>query len=295
MSAMRPMYDSAYGTDALDEITAAQLLPDDQSRGSAAEVTLIDLRDVYAPEARLKWQLLKSYIEMAFPTHSKPKLEAAGWKHYTEAVRNNWEELNQLMAKGASFLAVAENVTALTAGNNMPAGFVADFSASREGFDAQYLSFMNLRLGQPAGTVDKIGANNAIYRKAIRLSKDAPLALANKPERYNKLVFAQVLAAVSGGGGGSGFEQVYTIAAGANLTVNEFLLVEGVTLEFTLMTDATPVLVCRNVLSGCGGDGKLLIYNTVVQAVGLELPGNDNQLVMTNTTAVEVMVKVKVL
>lgn len=293
MAALRPLYTVGYGTAALAEVTAAQVLPDDQARGSAAEVALIDLRNVYAPEGRLKWQMLKAYVEFAFPDHVKPKLEEAGWRHYEEAVRNNWEEMSQLMAKGSAFLADAGHVAALTADDNMPAGFVASFEASKAGFDAQYLLFMNRSLGQPVGTVDKIAANNAIYRKVMRLSKDAPLALANLPERYNKLVFARVLAVVDGGGGDTGYDVTHTVEAGSNLVVPGFELEEGMVFRLNVLTEGGSVTVCRNVATGCEVSGIAVVFGVQAEVPLGDLVGMDNQLVLTNLSATPTQVRVR--
>lgn len=293
LAGLRPLYTLAYGTAALAEVTAAQILPDDQARGSGAEVALLDLRNVYAPDGRLKWQMLKAYIEFAFPAHVKPKLEEAGWRHYDEAVRNNWEEMSQLMAKGSAFLADAGNVAGLTADDNMPPGFVAVFEAAKAGFDAQYLLFMNRSLGQPGGTVDKIAANNAIFRKAMRLSKDAPLALANLPERYNKLVFARVLAAVDSGAGDTGYDVTHPVDAGSNKVVQDIVLVEGMIFKIDVLTEGGSVTVCRNVATGCEVSGIAVAFGAPVEILLGDLVGMDNQLVMTNISATPVQVRVR--
>lgn len=189
MSALKPRYVEAFGLAMLEEINAAQALPDLQARGAASEVAGMELRNVYAVDARRKWQMLKGYIEGAYGNHVKPMLEDAGWGHYGEALKNNWEELGELMVRGAVFLADAGKVADLMAGDNMPGSFVGVFGAAKDGFDAQYLLFMGLLSGQPMGTVEKLEANNALFRKTMRLSKDAPLALPGEPSRYHGMVY----------------------------------------------------------------------------------------------------------
>lgn len=200
----------------------------------------------------------------------------------------------ELMAKGASFLADADHVTQLTAGNNMPAGFVATFTTAKDGYDTQPMLYLNKATGQPVGTVTKIAANNAIYRKVMRLSKDAPLALAGLPSRYNQLAFAQLEAMVVGGNAPK-FSKEYTVAAGSNLTLNEFVLTETMQLGVTLNTDVGPVYLCRNLLAGCAGAGRVLTFEQQLDVMAMELDGLDPHAMLTNTTAVDVVVLVKVL
>lgn len=206
--AFKPKYTVLYGTNALAAVTTAQLIPDSQARGSAAEVAKINLTNNYGPAALLKWQILKSYIEEAYPNHSKPKLEEAGSKFYGLASNQNWEKLIQMMASGLTFLADAGNLADLGANLNMPAGFPASFAASKTAFDTEYDVFMGKQSGGKEGTVDKIAANNAVYQTAIRLSKDSPLVFPKAPETAGRMIFAEILRLVDGnvGGGTLNFE-----------------------------------------------------------------------------------------
>lgn len=64
----------------------------------------------------------------------------------------------------------------------------------------------------------------------------------------------------------------------------------------TQLTDAgSGVFICRNLMDGCARDGKLLIFDQLLSGMAMDLPGADNYIVLTNTTAMEVQVRIKVL
>src|SRR5690348_4416582 len=88
-TAYKAKYIAAFITAKKAAITAAQALPDDQVRGTAAEVArvqLIPLNDT----CLLDFQKLKGYIEDGFPKAEwKARFEAAGQTYYDKASQNN--------------------------------------------------------------------------------------------------------------------------------------------------------------------------------------------------------------
>jgi hypothetical protein len=86
------------------------------------------------------------------------------------------------------------NVTALTAGNNMPAAFVATQKTASDNFDAQYANF-KLAEETSVETANKIKANNLMLSKQVlSMLKDAQVIFMNEPDILTKFVFQNLLA-----------------------------------------------------------------------------------------------------
>lgn len=293
MTAFKLRYTALYGTEALEEIDNAQALPDDQARGADSEAARISLVETYGPDALWRWQMLKAYIEDAYGNLSKPYLEAAGWGYYSLGSNRNWEKLGEMMAAGAAFLADEDKVAVLTANENMPPEFVAVFGASKTAFDTEYDLFMGRRSNQPVGTVNKIEANNEIYKKGIQLSKDAQLAFKNAPKVAATMNFSNILRLVDGQVTGGGYDEVHTVDAGSNKVVQDIVLVEGMIFKIDVQTEGGTVTVCRNVATGCEVSGVAVAYGAPVDIPLGDLVGMDNQLVMTNLSATPLQVRVR--
>lgn len=88
----------------------------------------------------------------------------------------------------------------------------------------------------------------------------------------------------------------FTVAAGSNYTVNDVLLTATGTVIGRLNTAVPPgsVFMCKNLLAGCGVDGKPLEFENDLTMTVADLPGPDSTLVITNTSATDVEVTVKI-
>lgn len=199
-SAFNTLYDAAYGTSALAEVDAAVNLPGFQERDEAGETFHIQLTVAHA-KAIYKWKSLRSYIKHAFPPElQKPKIESAGYDHFTQAANQNWAETQSLLVAGQHFL--DNNTAELTAGG-MPATFAAEYATTSSDFLTLYDQFTDAEQDAQEATDLKIRANNAIYKKLIMMFEDAQIIFEREPSKRERFVFAQIYAMITKPGGGT--------------------------------------------------------------------------------------------
>ena len=193
----KALYTVAFKTAALAAIASAKALPDDDARSGASELMRIDL--VAMGNVCLQnFQFLKGYIDTAFPVPAVQKVQyvIAGQNNYRDASRGDWESMIALNTNAKNYLAVAANVTALTAGNNMPPAFVATLKTASDNFDAQYASF-KLADETSVETANKIKSNNIVFHAGMAMLNDGQKIFMNEPEILTKFVFTNLLALIN--------------------------------------------------------------------------------------------------
>lgn len=238
------IYTAAYGTDAIAEVDAALNLPGFQERDEAQETFHIQMTEAHAV-AILKWKTLRSYIKHAFPPElQKPKIESAGYDHYTKAANKNWAETQLLMNAGQHF--IDNNTAELTTGG-MPATFAAEYATATSDFLTLYDRFTDAEQDSQEATDTKINANNAIYSKLISMFEDAQIIFENDPSKRERFVFAQVYAMITRPGGGSSVSNTEVLISGKVTALGTGQPVqdasvnttpEGTTTTFSAVTDA---------------------------------------------------------
>jgi hypothetical protein len=193
----KALYTLPFKTAALAAITAAKAMPDDDARSGASELLHIGLVEM-GNICLQSFQFLKGYIDTAYTSLSVRKVQyvVAGLNNYRDASRGDWESMVSLNTNAKNYLTVLANVTALTAGNNMPAGFVATHKTASDNFDAQYTSF-KLAEETSVETANKIKANNVIYHAGMLMLSDGQKIFMNEPEILTKFVFANLLALIN--------------------------------------------------------------------------------------------------
>ncbi len=226
LALVKPKYDLPYFNNLTAEIAAAEALPDADYRQAGVTAARIDC-EKKATQCLNMWQQLKGYIEDC-TDFSGPMLavalQAAGAAKYSEASGFDWESVSALMASGKLF--IADNTTALTAGNNMPAGFSADFDNVYTTFQNTLQGFQDQEEAARLDTEQKINGNNALYDKIIQLCKDGQRAFRNDEALREQFVWEKVLYIIHGAGiaglRGSVTNQADgTAIAGATITVVE--------------------------------------------------------------------------
>lgn len=257
-TAYKAFYTLAFKTSALSAIASAKALPDDDARSGASELLHIDL--VAMGNVCLQnFQFLKGYIDTAFPVPAVQKVQyvIAGQNNYRDASRGDWESMVSLNTNAKNYLAVAANVTALTAGNNMPPAFVATLKTASDNFDAQYASF-KLAEETSVETANKIKANNIIFHAGMAMLNDGQKIFMNEPEILTKFVFKNL------------FDLINPPVAGIKGNIKEAVTNAVITnATLTAMRDGEPA---ENVPVDVNGDfGKQLAegdYTITVGAVG---------------------------
>lgn len=189
----KALYTLAFKTAALTAITAAKAMPDDDARSGASELLHIGLVNM-GNICTMNFQFLKGYIDTAYPDPQVQKVQyvIAGQNYYRDASRGDWESMVLLNTSAKNYLALAANVTALTAGSNMPAGFVVTQKTGSDNFDAQYNSF-KLAEETSVETANKIKANNVIFHAGMAMLNDGQKIFMNEPEILTKFVFGNLL------------------------------------------------------------------------------------------------------
>ena len=199
-TAYKSNYNSAYFTARINELKAAAALPEFMVRNDVTE-SLREQLKVKAYECINKWKGLRGYIIDAFAENlQKSKLEAAGSMHYKKASELNWENLSSLMGKGLDF--ITNNLTALTANNNMPAAFQTEFSQLITETTAIYFQFQEATNTDKQSTYVKLEAENDSYKKLMKMLKDAQYIFRNEPGNREQFVYTTVLKSVSGASNG---------------------------------------------------------------------------------------------
>ncbi len=193
----KAFYTLAYKTAALAAIDAAQELPDNDARKGTSEILRLGVVDL-GKACLQNFQFLKGYIDSAFPTMAVQKIQyvMAGQNNYRDAARGDWESMEAMNSSAKNYLALAANVTALTAGDNMPAAFVATVQAASDAFDAQYDSF-KLAEQTSVETANKVKANNAIFKTGMTMLSDAQKIFMNEPEILTKFIFQNILGLIN--------------------------------------------------------------------------------------------------
>ena len=196
-TAFKALYTLPFKTSALSAIASAKALPDDDARSGASEllhITLVNMGKICLQN----FQFLKSYIDTAYPDTAVQKVQyvIAGQNNYRDASRQDWESMVSMNTSAKNYLANAGNVTALTAGNNMPATFVTTQKTASDNFDAQYANF-KLAEETSVETANKIKAHNLCYQSGSSMLKDAQVIYMNEPEILTKFVFSNLLALIN--------------------------------------------------------------------------------------------------
>lgn len=245
-TAFNTLYDAAYGAAASAEVEAAVNLPGFQERDEAGETFHIQLTVAHAV-AIYKWKSLRSYIKHAFPPElQKPKVESAGYDHFTQAANQNWAETQLLLVAGQHFL--DNNTAELTAGG-MPAAFAAEYAIASDNFLGLYDKFTDAEQDAQEATDAKIRANNAIYKKLIMMFELAQIIFEREPSKRERFVFAQIYAMITRPGGGTSIP-------------TDAVMIEGT------VTDIVTGAPVANASVNTTPDGSTEVFSTVTNADG---------------------------
>ena len=277
-TAFKAFYTLAYKTTALAALQSAKAMPDDDARSGASELLHIVLVNM-GKVCTQNFQYLKSYIETAYPDTAiaSVQLVIAGQNYYRDASRGDWEAILMLNSNAKNYLAIAANVTALTANNNMPAAFVATQKIGSDNFDTQFSNFKQAE-ETSVETAAKIKANNACYKTGISMLKDAQLIFGNEPEILTKFVFGNLLALIN------------PPVAGLKGSIKEAVTFEPVpNVAMSVQADGQPAI---NVEVDGNGDYSIQLkeghYKVLVAADGFLEQGFDMDLKLTGLKVLNV-------
>jgi hypothetical protein len=197
-TAFKAKYTALFITAKINAINDAEALPDDEQRKAVASL-LREQLSVKAAECRDSWQRLKLYIEEAYPENEQQiQLNAAGAAHYDGAGKENWDSVKRLMLDGDAF--ITANTVALSAADNMPAGFPVAFATVKSEFETLYSNFINASLNTEVQTQGKITANNTVYTDLTSMLKDGQRIYKDDEAVRKLFTFDQLLNDIAGSG-----------------------------------------------------------------------------------------------
>ncbi len=208
-------YSNAWANDFEQEIKDAKKLKGQQQRTEPSESGRIKLVEK-SDECLVAWQRLKRHIAdvQGWEKLQKPKLEAAGQLYYETAANENWEDLQELMDDGESF--ITDNLADLTANQNMPPAFHGQFSTLKTEFDTLYNTFTDVTQDAEEETSEKINANNALNGKLMGMFKDGQEIYRKDRAKQERFIFDMVLEIVRGA---KGKTKSFTVEPSSKLTV----------------------------------------------------------------------------
>lgn len=139
-----------------------------------------------------KWQVLKRYIQGAYPKrYHRSKLISAGKSYYFTAYRLNYEDVNLLIEQSTIFLQNYKVILLLD--NNMPVGFEEEYSATCEQFREQFLLYKTKKAANKQVKYKKIQALNKLYKPLVEMLNDAKAIFVNEKNILKKFSFADLL------------------------------------------------------------------------------------------------------
>ena len=226
-TAYKPLYTAQVATDGLALLKTAKELPDDQTRGAAAETARLQLMPQLT-EYLDAWVRLEGYIEDAYgPTGYKPMREAAGAKFYEAAANQNWDSVTRLMEGARAF--VTAHTAELTANDNMPPTFVATLEGEAQDVETLLKKFLGFKNDERKGTEAKDAANEAAFGAWQKVARDANRIWRRQPDQRKYFEMEYLLGLVRGTGQ-AGIRGTMTLAGGT--------AAEGVTVTVVGVKDA---------------------------------------------------------
>jgi hypothetical protein len=170
---------------------AARNIPALSQRQSEQEIARINLL------AKLtlcldKLNALRLYIRDAYTVSAirEVRMMEAGFGDYEKAAEANWEKLEAIMNNAKVFIGLHE--AELLAGDNMPAGFKADFDALAATVNPEVVAMQNMRENNKQGTSEKILANNNLYTKVMAVCEDGTYIFRNDSAKASQFVWSSV-------------------------------------------------------------------------------------------------------
>lgn len=242
--ALKPKYDAVFLAARRLELKTAEELPDEQARYANAEAFLVTLRE-RATVAKAKWQLLKRYIVDAFPKSlQKTRQEEAGLLLYGEAGVDNWEVMKQLFIAGKNF--ITNHNAELTANNNMPATFEADYDAAKTLFETNYQDYLDETELAVVATQTKIVSNNTVYDELIKMMDDGKEIFKDDEAVRKQFVFDEVLALIKLQlSDSAGYEtEDFDIAANSSVIVAQTTPSAASLIYLKIIEGTNSILVC---------------------------------------------------
>jgi hypothetical protein len=142
-------------------------------------------------EVSRKWQLLKRYIQGAYPKkYHASKLVNAGKDFYFTAYRFNYDDMKSLIESSTNFLKNYKVILQLD--DNMPASFYEEYIEATLLFNTLYDEYKVNKEQSKSDKYDKIDALNKIYKPLVEMLHDAKAIFIDDKKLLNLFSFYQL-------------------------------------------------------------------------------------------------------
>jgi hypothetical protein len=196
-TAFRAIYTPTYVADNIQAVKDAQALtPSLQSIGDRSLVRTACVNALTIVQA--DWQRLKTYIGNAFDADQvQAQVKIAGGSFYAKVSAKNWSAAHGLIDAANTF--ITNNLDALTANGNMPAGFQTTFQTDGNAFIAASAEYASITVAARQFTGEKNAANEAIYQALVNMLTDGKKVFAGNKVAKKQFVFTQLVKIYKGG------------------------------------------------------------------------------------------------
>ncbi len=138
-----------------------------------------------------KWQLLKRYIQGAYPKKFHAfKLKNAGKDLYFTAYRYKYEDMNLLIEQSIDFINNYKIILQLE--NNMPENFHPEYLSCCEKFKNLYGIYITKKQQNKQFKYEKIKALNNIYKPLMEMLNDAKAIFVNDKKTIQEFSFSKL-------------------------------------------------------------------------------------------------------
>lgn len=183
-------YTKDYRVQQLAAVNKAQALLDASQRRGTVKQQGVELDDS-SQSAILFWKKLRRFIMKAIPGRDQDAAIAqAGGAHFAKAREGNRAELTDLLTAGQTYLTANEAMLIDKAA--MPATFAAGYNKAKDLYDKQHLDYASAKGDATDGTVDKVEANNELYKNIQFMFGDAQTVFDKQKMVAKQFSFAAV-------------------------------------------------------------------------------------------------------
>lgn len=194
----KPKYNPAYIAARLAEIDNAMLIPSEDERSARSAILRIELTDANRVCLN-KFQQLKCYIQDAFPDNMHDiEYMAAGQSHFRKATLRSWTSTEALLNIASRY--IDQKLNLLSANQNMPVGFPAQFETDRAAFADLHMKFLDSEETATITAEEKIIMNNKIFNSLRQLFRDGQKIFRYEHAIRKQFIFTDLLYLDKGSG-----------------------------------------------------------------------------------------------
>ncbi len=196
-TALKAKYNAVFVAGLRTEIEAAEAIADKEQREAESQIMRIGLVERVDGEVQNALGRLRLYIRDAWENEAVRvvRMQEAGFGDYDEAMNFDWEKVKSIMNTGRTF--VVTHSAVLSAGENMPAGFVAEFETMATEVNGEIDAYLNAKENVRQVTQEKVGANNVLFDKLMKICEDGQKIFRADAAKRVQFVWTSVLAVVT--------------------------------------------------------------------------------------------------